>query len=162
LCLYQAIAERKLAVDLEAIIREYDDLHGRVSATTSCTTALGQARFVLPKYEQRATGPEKKAAITLRRHLESLLERLPTGRHSRGAGSTSSPITARRFALSIEVGSVLQRSRPPPTLDGGSVRLTRPCSCPTMSSAIVAPARRQAHYANAVFVPVQQRRTNHE
>ena len=70
--LYQAIAERKLAVELDAIIREYDDLHGRVSAATYWNSVLDQVRFVLPKYEQRATAAEKKAVMTLRRHLENL------------------------------------------------------------------------------------------
>jgi hypothetical protein len=68
--LYQAIAERKLAVELDAIIREYDDLHGRVSATTSWSSVLDQVRFVLPKYEVRATAIEKKAVLALTKYLE--------------------------------------------------------------------------------------------
>jgi hypothetical protein len=70
--LYEAIAERKLAIELDAIMREYDDLHARVSATTSWGSVRDQVRFVLPKYEARATAPEKKAAIALTRYLENL------------------------------------------------------------------------------------------
>jgi pimeloyl-ACP methyl ester carboxylesterase/tetratricopeptide (TPR) repeat protein len=70
--LYQAIAERKLTAELDAIIREYDDLHGRVSATTSWSSVLDQVRFVLPKYEVRATATEKKAVMALTKYLEGL------------------------------------------------------------------------------------------
>jgi tetratricopeptide (TPR) repeat protein len=70
--LYQAIAERKLAADLDAIIHEYGDLHGRVSATTSWSSVLDQARFVLPKYEARATATERKAVMALTKYLEQL------------------------------------------------------------------------------------------
>ncbi len=70
--LYQAIAERKLAVELDAIMREYDDLYGRVSAATSWRSVLDQVRFVLPKYEVRATAAERSAAMTLAKHLEEL------------------------------------------------------------------------------------------
>jgi hypothetical protein len=70
--LYQAIAERKLAADLDAIIREYGDLHRRVSATTSWSSVLDQVRFVLPKYKARATATEKKAVMALTKYLEGL------------------------------------------------------------------------------------------
>ena len=53
--LYQAIAERKLAAELDTIVREYRDLHGRMDATTNWRTVLDQVRFVLEKYEVRAT-----------------------------------------------------------------------------------------------------------
>ena len=70
--LYVAIGKRTLAVELEAIVREYRDLHGRVSATTYWSSVLDQVRFVLPKYEKRAAAAEKKAAIALTKYLESL------------------------------------------------------------------------------------------
>jgi tetratricopeptide (TPR) repeat protein len=71
--LYEAIANRALAVELDAIIREYRDLHGRVSATTYWSPVLDQVRFVLPKYEKRATEPEKKAAAALTKYLEGVV-----------------------------------------------------------------------------------------
>jgi hypothetical protein len=70
--LYQAIADSKLAAELDAIISEYDDLHGRVSATTSWNSVLDQVCFVLPKYEARATANEKKAVMKLTKYLEGL------------------------------------------------------------------------------------------
>lgn len=70
--LYEAIAKRRLAGELEAIVGEYRDLHGRVSATTHWSSVLDQVRFVLPKYQMRATAGEKQAAMTLTKYLEGL------------------------------------------------------------------------------------------
>jgi tetratricopeptide (TPR) repeat protein len=70
--LYEAIARRALAIELEAILREYRDLHARVSATTSWSSVLDQVRFVLPKYERRAAAAEKKATRALTKYLEGL------------------------------------------------------------------------------------------
>jgi hypothetical protein len=70
--LYQAIAERTLAVHLDAITREYGDLHGRMDATTNWRTVRDQVRFVLEKYAVRATAPERSAATALIKHLEEL------------------------------------------------------------------------------------------
>jgi hypothetical protein len=70
--LYQAIAARKLAAEQDAIIREYQDLHARVSATTSWSSVFDQVCFVLPKYQARATANEKKAVLALTKYLEQL------------------------------------------------------------------------------------------
>ncbi|HYQ99385.1 MAG TPA: CHAT domain-containing protein [Casimicrobiaceae bacterium] len=70
--LYEAIARRRLAGELEAIVGEYRDLHARVSATTHWGSVLDQVRFVLPKYQMRATAGEKQAAIALTKYLEGL------------------------------------------------------------------------------------------
>ena len=72
--LYQAIAERNLAAELDTIIREYRDLHGRMDATTNWRTVLDQVRFVLEKYEVRATAPERSAATALTKQLEELAQ----------------------------------------------------------------------------------------
>ena len=70
--LYEAIAKRALAVELDAIVREYRDLHERVSATTYWSSVLDQVRFVLPKYERRAAAAEQRAAAALTKYLEGL------------------------------------------------------------------------------------------
>jgi hypothetical protein len=70
--LYAAIAQRKLALELDAIVREYDDLHRRVSATTLWSSVADQLRFVLPSYAARATATEKKAVMALTKHLSGL------------------------------------------------------------------------------------------
>ena len=70
--LYQAIAQRKLADELDAIIREFDDLHARVAASSMWTSVRDQMHFVLPKYEKRATAAEKKAVAKLTKYLESI------------------------------------------------------------------------------------------
>jgi hypothetical protein len=67
---YQAIAEQELAGEVDTIIREFDDLHTRVAASSMWSSVLDQFRFVLPKYEKRATAAEKKAVAKLARHLE--------------------------------------------------------------------------------------------
>ncbi len=81
--LYEAIAKRALVVELDAIVREYRDLHGRVSATTYWSSVLDQVRFVLPKYGRRATAAEKKAAMALTKYLEGLAEAGPNALPSR-------------------------------------------------------------------------------
>jgi len=70
--LYEAVAKRRLAGELDAIMGEYRDLHERVSATTSWSSVLDQVRFVLPHYQNRATAAEKRAARTLTKYLEGL------------------------------------------------------------------------------------------
>jgi len=70
--LYEAIARRRLALELDTIIGEYRDLHSHVSATTSWSSVLDQMCFVLPKYGMRATAAEKRAAMALMKCLEEL------------------------------------------------------------------------------------------
>jgi hypothetical protein len=67
--IYLAIADRKLAAELDVIVREFDDLYARVSAPSEWGSVLDQLRFVLPKYAARATATERKAVATLTRHL---------------------------------------------------------------------------------------------
>ncbi|HEV8095098.1 MAG TPA: CHAT domain-containing protein [Burkholderiales bacterium] len=69
---YQAVAARKLATELDSIIREYDDLHVRINASSMWRPVLEQLRFVLPKYAARATTAEKNAVAALTRHVEGL------------------------------------------------------------------------------------------
>ena len=71
--LYEAIAGRRLARELDAIVGEYRDLHCRVSAPTHWSSVLDQVSFVLPKYKLRARAAEKQAAEALLKHLAGLL-----------------------------------------------------------------------------------------
>jgi len=72
--LYEAIAKRALALELDALLREYRDLHERVSATTYWSSVLDQVCFVLPAYERRASATEKKAAAALTKYLKALAQ----------------------------------------------------------------------------------------
>ncbi len=67
--IYLAIADRRLATELDTILREFDDLYARVSAPSEWGSVRDQLRFVLPKYAARATAAEKKAVATLAAHL---------------------------------------------------------------------------------------------
>jgi hypothetical protein len=68
-----AIARRKLADDVDEIRREYDDLHRRVSAQSEWDSVRDQLDFVLPKYQARASAPEKKAVAELAKYLAVLV-----------------------------------------------------------------------------------------
>ena len=67
--IYLAIADRKLAHELDIIVGELDDLYERVSAPSEWSSIFDQLRFVLPKYAARASPAEKKAVATLTTHL---------------------------------------------------------------------------------------------
>jgi hypothetical protein len=67
--IYLAIADRKLAGELDVILGELDDLYTRVSAPSEWSSVLDQLRFVLPKYAARASAAERKAIATLTTHL---------------------------------------------------------------------------------------------
>jgi tetratricopeptide (TPR) repeat protein len=67
--IYVAIADRKLADELDIILGELDDLYARVSAPSEWSSVFDQLRFVLPKYAARASAAEKKAVATLTTHL---------------------------------------------------------------------------------------------
>ncbi len=68
---YEALAEGNLAGALESIMRDYRDLHARVSAPWMWGSVLDQLCFVLPKYAKRASAPERQAVETLMRLLET-------------------------------------------------------------------------------------------
>jgi len=68
--IYLAIADHKLASELDTVLREFDDLYTRVSAPSEWSSVLDQLRFVLPKYAARATTAEKKAVERLTTHLQ--------------------------------------------------------------------------------------------
>jgi hypothetical protein len=70
--LYQAIAEGKLASELDKIEGEFDDLYARVNAATNWSSVLDQLRFVLPKYQARASARERAAVDALTRYLVRL------------------------------------------------------------------------------------------
>ena len=66
---YEAVAKGRLAAELDAIVRDYDDLHARVSASSSWSSVLDQVRFVFWQYVKRAPAAEQQAAAALEQHL---------------------------------------------------------------------------------------------
>jgi tetratricopeptide (TPR) repeat protein len=68
--IYLDIADHKLATGLDTVLHEFDDLHARVSAPSEWSSVLDQLRFVLPKYEARATATERKAVLALTKYLD--------------------------------------------------------------------------------------------
>ena len=72
--LYRQSPTKALALELDTLLREYRDLHGRMDATTYWRTVLDQVCFVLPAYARRASAPEKKAAAALTKYLKELAQ----------------------------------------------------------------------------------------
>jgi hypothetical protein len=62
---YDALARRKLAPALKELLRAYEDLHKRVTATRLWASVYDTACLVLPNYAGRATGRERTAANEL-------------------------------------------------------------------------------------------------
>jgi tetratricopeptide (TPR) repeat protein len=62
---YEALARRKLAPALRKLLRAYEDLHKRVTATRMWASVYDTACLVLPNYASRATGRERTAANEL-------------------------------------------------------------------------------------------------
>jgi hypothetical protein len=62
---YDALARRKLAPALRPLLRAYEDLHKRVTATRMWASVYDTACLVLPNYASRATGRERTAANEL-------------------------------------------------------------------------------------------------
>ena len=71
LCVYEAMAAGGLEGALPRLIADYQDLHARVSAPGLWSSVYDQARFVFPKYVDRASAGEREAAGTLLSLLES-------------------------------------------------------------------------------------------
>ncbi len=69
--MYEAMAHRAMAANLDAILDEYASLNERVSATWLWASVYDQARWVVPKYMERVDEVEDEAA-------RRLLERLAT------------------------------------------------------------------------------------
>jgi pimeloyl-ACP methyl ester carboxylesterase len=70
--LYEALARRDLAMTREAIEREYHDLWKRVDAPSYWDSVTTQLEFVLPKYAEGASKPERAAASALMDHVRQL------------------------------------------------------------------------------------------
>jgi CHAT domain-containing protein len=68
---YEALARRKLAPALRPLLRAYEDLHKRVTATRMWASVYDTACLVLPNYASRATGREQTAANELLAKLRS-------------------------------------------------------------------------------------------
>jgi hypothetical protein len=68
---YEALARRKLAPAVNKLIRAYEDLHRRVTATRMWGSVYDTACLVLPNYASRATGRERTAANELLAQLRS-------------------------------------------------------------------------------------------
>ena len=62
---YEALAGRKLNAARKRLVRAYEDLHKRVTATRMWASVYDTACLVLPNYANRATGKEKAAANEL-------------------------------------------------------------------------------------------------
>ena len=73
--LYEAIARGALVAQCGAITAEYDDLWARVRAFGDWDSVNVQLRFVLPKYVERASAAERKAATGLLSHVRRLAAR---------------------------------------------------------------------------------------
>jgi hypothetical protein len=71
--LYEALAEGKLAPEVEAIEHQYEDLWARVKGYGDWRSVDGQLRFVLTKYIARATKREQDAAKRLIQHFRRLI-----------------------------------------------------------------------------------------
>jgi hypothetical protein len=69
---YEALSRRGLAKAVDAIERDYGDLHKRVSAPWLWKSLYDQARFVLEPYAAHASGAEKAAATALLRMLAGM------------------------------------------------------------------------------------------
>ncbi len=69
---YEALGQRRLAAERQAIEGEYDDLYRRVNAPSMWASIQDQMRFVLLRYAQRAASDESQAALGLLEWLESL------------------------------------------------------------------------------------------
>jgi tetratricopeptide (TPR) repeat protein len=67
---YEAVAQGTLATALAAVMREFDELHRRVSGTHYWRSLYDTARFVLEPYAERAGAGEKKAGLELIALLE--------------------------------------------------------------------------------------------
>jgi hypothetical protein len=68
---YEALARKKLAPAVNKLIRAYEDLHRRVTATRMWGSVYDTACLVLPNYASRATGRERTAANELLALLRS-------------------------------------------------------------------------------------------
>jgi CHAT domain-containing protein len=62
---YEALAGRKLASVRNQLVKAYEDLHKRVTATRMWASVYDTACLVLPNYATRATGKERAAANEL-------------------------------------------------------------------------------------------------
>ena len=70
--LYEALAKRQLASELESIVAEYVGLYERVSAPSMWGSVYDQARWVVPRYMSRVGDEEDKAALVLLERLSQL------------------------------------------------------------------------------------------
>ncbi len=70
--LYEALAKRQLASELENIMAEYVGLFERVSAAWMWASVYDQARWVVPRYMTRVGDDEDKAALSLLDRLSQL------------------------------------------------------------------------------------------
>ncbi len=77
--LYECLARRDLASQVESIMHEYQDLHTRVRSVTQWGSVFNQLQFVLPSYANGATGAERKAAAALHTRIETLARASATG-----------------------------------------------------------------------------------
>ena len=75
---YEALARRNLAAKVEGITDDYAKLYERLSAGLKWQSIFDTARLVLPKYAQRASPAEGKAARALLAALAGWAGGLPS------------------------------------------------------------------------------------
>ena len=80
LSLYESLAKGDLSSALSQLTNEYDMLWERVSASGEWDSVLAQLRFVLPKYIERASEDEGRAASRLLRHVQRIANRAKRAR----------------------------------------------------------------------------------
>jgi tetratricopeptide (TPR) repeat protein len=68
---YEALAGRSLAAARRQLMKAYEDLHKRVTATRMWASVYDTACLVLPNYASRATGKERAAANELLAQLRT-------------------------------------------------------------------------------------------
>jgi hypothetical protein len=63
--LYETLARRSLAVELDSILKEFASLYERVSAPWLWASVYDQVRWVVPKYTARVDTVEDAAALRM-------------------------------------------------------------------------------------------------
>jgi hypothetical protein len=78
--LYESLAKGDLSSAVSQLTNDYDMLWERVSASGEWDSVLAQLRFVLPKYIERASEDEGRAASRLLRHVQRIANRAKRAR----------------------------------------------------------------------------------
>jgi len=100
LSMYEALNENALAPKLPALNDDFDDLRNRWPAPWMWKSVRDQARFIFPRYAQRASADESAAAAALRAKLEAYAAETgpvtPAPRPQPSPAATAAPAKAPR------------------------------------------------------------------